>query len=114
LYKHASEVLDIPESSLRIYKHQSERFELFRRLNNLSYAHHTEVAFVKKTVEAESRLGELLENTSKVPLREPSKGKDSLKGSKPSLPSGLDKKQSHYAQEIILSLRSKEYFYNPH
>lgn len=53
----------------------------------------------KMVIEAESRLGELLTNSQKVPVVEPS-GNGSLKGSEHTLPSGLDKKQSHYAQEI--------------
>ena len=51
----------------------------------------------KLVIDAESRLGELLENTQKQGL---TKEYGSTGGTIPSLPSGLDKKQSHYAQEI--------------
>jgi len=47
LYKEAEEILGIPQQSLRIYKSLAERFELFRRLNNLTYAHHQEVSSLK-------------------------------------------------------------------
>jgi len=44
-------------------------------------------------------MGELLAAGQKVPTVEPS-GKGSLRGSKPSLPAGITKKQSHQAQEL--------------
>jgi len=49
-------------------------------------------------IEAESRLGELLSNTiSKEPIRN---ADGSLKGTIGKLPNGINKKESHYAQEI--------------
>jgi len=50
----------------------------------------------KLVLDAESRLGELLANTQPKRNKEGSTQRTSL----PTLPSGLDKKQSHYAQEI--------------
>ena len=49
-------------------------------------------------IDAESRLGELLENTNNKNHIKNTDG--SLKGTIGGLPVGLDKKQSHYAQEI--------------
>lgn len=48
LYKRAAEILGASPSSLAQYKSMADRFELCRRLQVLSYAHHVEVASVKQ------------------------------------------------------------------
>jgi len=53
---------------------------------------------VKLIIEAENRLGEILEKLPKPKFDKQING--SLRGTTETLPSGLDKKQSHYAQEI--------------
>jgi hypothetical protein len=52
-------------------------------------------------LDAEVKLGQMLEKISKVPKREPSRiGDKSLRGSEKTLPKGITKRQSHEAQEI--------------
>jgi len=53
VYKEASEILDVDEQQLRRFKMLSSRFELLQRCNNLSYAHHYEVASIKRVEVAE-------------------------------------------------------------
>jgi len=57
LYKKAAAILGQEESTLRKYKSLSDNLELFRRRNNLTWAHHAEVASIKKIAEDEK--GEL-------------------------------------------------------
>jgi len=52
------------------------------------------------TIEAVIRTGELLAEPRKVPIREPSVGSGSFRGSEPSLPPTIDKKRSYMYQTL--------------
>ena len=49
LYQEAEKVLGITYNDLARFKRMSESFEICKRLHNLTWGHHYEVASIKKT-----------------------------------------------------------------
>ena len=65
MYERAAEITGYDESSLRKFASMSGKFELFRRRNNLTWGHHSEVSSIKQTTEHENgtlALGEDADN----------------------------------------------------
>lgn len=56
LYEEAERITELEQSTLRKFKSQAENFELFRRRNNLSWAHHAEVTSLKLIKERKGKL----------------------------------------------------------
>lgn len=70
LYGKAEKILEIDEQQLRRFKMISDRFELLQRCNNLSFAHHYEVASIKKIEEKKDGKLELSKEPDMDKMRE--------------------------------------------
>lgn len=99
-YDEIEEATGYERGTIQVYKHVSDNVPSLMRIKDVSFQHHQLMR--EALLYAEAKMGELLKDIPKPKFDKQLNG--SLRRTTETLPSGISKKQSHYAQTLKVGI----------